>query len=53
MLYAKLEVITLYSHEHQGNHVFTERISGHFKKISTPLVMLVHSYKTETKAGVN
>ena len=53
LLYAKLKVIFLYSQEHKGNYTLTECIGSCFNKISTLLVMLVHSYRTEIKMGVN
>jgi len=53
LLYAKLKVITLYSYEHKGNYAPTKCIGSHFNKISTLLVVLVHSYRIETKMGVN
>ena len=53
LLYAEFEVIALYSHEHQGNYAVTKCIGGRFNKIGTLLIMLVHSYKTEAKTGVN
>jgi len=53
LLYAKLKVISLYSHEHKGNHTPTECIGSNFNKVSTRLIMLVHSYRIELKVGVN
>jgi len=53
LLYAELEVFSLYSHEHKGNYAPIECIGGHFNEIITPLIMLVHPYRTEIKMGVN
>jgi len=53
LLYAELEVIALYSYEHKGNYIPTECIGGHVNKISTPLIVLVHFYRTEIKMGMN
>jgi hypothetical protein len=51
LLYAELEVIALYGHEHKGNYAVTQCIGGHIDKISARLIMLVHSYRTEAKMG--
>ena len=51
--YAELKVIALYSCEHKGNYTPTERIDSHFDKISTKLIMLVHSCGTGINIGVN
>ena len=53
LVYAELEVIALYSHEHKGNYVPTECIGSHFDKISTPLTMNVHFYRREIETSVN
>src|SRR5947208_2242572 len=53
LLYAELKVIALYGHEHKGNYAVTKCIGGHIDKISTRLIMLVHSYRTEVKMDVN
>jgi hypothetical protein len=53
LLYAELEVIALYSREHKGNYVPTERIGSHFDKVSTPLTINVHFYRTEIEMSVN
>ena len=53
LLYAKLEVIALYSREHKGNYVPAERIGSHFDKVSTPLTRNVHFYGTEIEMSVN
>jgi hypothetical protein len=52
-LYAELKVIALYSYEHKGNYIPTECIGGRFNKISTPLIMPVHSYRAGIKMGVS
>jgi len=51
--YSELDVIALDSHEHKGNYACTECIGSHFNKISTPLVMPVHSYGTIINMGVS
>ena len=51
--YAELEVIALYSHEHKGNYAPTECIGSLFDKISTPLTMDVHFYRTKFETSVN
>ena len=51
--YAELEVIALYSHEHEDNYVPTECFGSHFDKISTQLTMNVHSYRTKIETSVN
>jgi len=53
LLYAELEVITLYGQKHKGNYARTECIGSHFNKIGTSLIMLVHSYGTGINMGVN
>lgn len=53
LVYTKLKVIPLYSHEHMGNNIPTECVGSNFNKINTLLVVLVHSYRTEIKIGVN
>ena len=53
LLYAELEIIALYSREHKGNYVPTERIGSHFDKLSTPLTSYVHFYGTESEMSVN
>ena len=53
LLYAELEVIALYSQKHEGNCTRTECIGSHFNEISTPLIMLVHSYGTGINMRVN
>ena len=53
LLYVQLKVIALYSQEHKGNCAHTECIGSHFNKIGTPLVMLVHFYRTGIKMHVN
>ena len=53
LLDAKLKVIALDSHEHKGNYVPTECIGSRFNEISTPLIMLLHTYGTEIKRGVH
>ena len=52
-LYAQLKVIALYSYEHKGNQTPTECIGGRVDKVSTPLIMLVHSWGTGINMGVN
>jgi len=53
LLYAMLEVIALYRQEHERNYAPTECIGSHVNKISTPLIVLVHSYRTEIRMGIN
>ena len=52
-LYAELQIIALYSYEHKGNCTPTECVGRHFDKFSTPLIMLVHFYRTRINVGVN
>ena len=52
-LHAELEVIALYSYEHKGNYTPTKCIGRHFDKIGTPLIRLVHPYRTGINMGVN
>ena len=51
--YAELQGIALYSHEHKDNYTPTQFIGRHFDKISTPLIRLVHSYRTGINMVVN
>ena len=51
--YAKFKVITLYTLEHKSNYVATKCFSSHFDELSTPLALIVHSYRTKIKMGVN
>jgi hypothetical protein len=53
LLYAKLEVIALYGHKHEANYAPTKRIGSHVNEITTLLMRLVHSYRTEIEVGVN
>jgi hypothetical protein len=46
LLYVQLQIILLYSQEDECDRATRKRIGGHFKQISTPLAILVHSYAT-------
>ena len=52
LLYAKLKVITLYSHEHEGNYTPTECVGSQLNEIGTPLFTPLHSYRTDIKMGM-
>ena len=47
LLYAELQVILLYSQKHEGNHVATECIGGHFNETGTSSSMLLHVCRTD------
>ena len=49
LLYAELQVIPLYGHEHESNHAATECIGGNFNETITSLSMLLHHCRT----GIN
>ena len=53
LLYTQLEVIALYSQEHNGNYPHTECISSRVNKIGTLLIGFVHFYGTAITIGVN
>ena len=51
LLYAKLQVIPLYSHEHEGNRAVTELIGSQVNEIGTSLSMLLHLYRMDINTG--
>jgi len=46
LLHAELQILPLYCHKHEGNHVVTELVGGHFNEISTS-ALFVHFWSTE------
>jgi len=45
--YAQLQIILLYSQEHEGEDAAREFIDSRFEKFRAPLAGLVHSYGTK------
>lgn len=44
---AQIQIILLYSYEHEGKNAVAECIGSFFDELSTPLTSLVHSCKRE------
>jgi len=51
LLYAELQVISLYSHKHEGNHAAAECISSDFNETSTSLSMLLHLCRMDIRTA--